>query len=143
MVRNGQFARKRTRTATRRTGALTSRQANSYTDLWGGRFDRPLLSRESLMKFSAILLFALGLSPALFAQKKEVLEMQRDILQMQDQVRSLNEKIAQMQVLLQQTLDLTNKTNTSVAVLQTTLADRVGEQTKNLVGPVAGVGSKV
>ena len=95
------------------------------------------------MKFSAILLFALGLSPALFAQKKEVLEMQRDILQMQDQIRSLNEKIAQMQVLLQQTLDAANKANTSVAVLQTSLADRVGEQTKNLVGPVAGVGSKV
>ncbi len=95
------------------------------------------------MKFGALVLFALGLSPAIFAQKKEILEMQRDILQMQDQIRSLNEKITQMQVLLQQTLDAANKANTSVAVLQTTLADRVGEQTKNLVGPVAGVGSKV
>jgi tol-pal system protein YbgF len=96
------------------------------------------------MKFSAILLFALGLSPALFAQKKEVvLEMQRDISQMQDQIRGLNDKITQMQTLLQQTLDASNKTNTSLAVLQNSLADKVGEQTKNLVGPVAGVGSKV
>jgi tol-pal system protein YbgF len=96
------------------------------------------------MKSSAILLFALAITPALFGQKKEqILEMQRDINQLHDDIRSLSDKIAAMQAMLQQTLDAANKTNTSVAVLQSNLADRVGEQTKNLVGPVAGVGSKV
>jgi tol-pal system protein YbgF len=96
------------------------------------------------MKLSAVLLFSLAIAPALFGQKKEqILEMQRDINQLHDDIRSLNDKITAMQAMLQQTLDAANKANTSVAVLQSNLADRVGEQTKNLVGPVAGVGSKV
>jgi tol-pal system protein YbgF len=96
------------------------------------------------MKFRALLLFALGFAPAVLGQKKEqFLEMQRDISQLHDDIRSLTDKITQVQAVLQQTLDASNKANTSIAVLQSTLADRVGEQTKNLVGPVAGVGPKV
>lgn len=95
------------------------------------------------MKSVAIFLFSLTLTPALFAQKQEVREMQRDILQLQDQIRGINDKMTALQTLLQQTLDAANKTNTSVAVLQNTLADRIGDQTKSMVGPVAGVGAKV
>ena len=98
---------------------------------------------ELAMKSTAIFLFALGLTPVLFAQKQEVREIQRDVLQLQDQVRAINDKITSMQTLLQQTLDASNKTNASLAVLQNTLADRIGEQTTKMVGPVAGVGTKV
>ena len=96
---------------------------------------------------SRFALFGLLLVPSVFGQKKEILEMQRDILQMQDQVRSLqrsqDEKLAAIQVLLQQTLDAANKANTATAVLEASLRDKLKDQEKNLVVPVAGLGSKV
>lgn len=82
-----------------------------------------------------------------FGQKKEVMEMQRDVLQMQDQIRALqrsqDEKLAALQVLVQQTLDAANKANTTAAVLEASLRDKLGEQEKSLVAPVAGLGTKV
>lgn len=98
-----------------------------------------LISRFALLGLLAV--------PMVFGQKKEILEMQRDILQMQDQVRSLqrsqDEKMAALQVLLQQTLDAANKANTATAVLEASLRDKLKDQEKNLVVPVAGLGSKV
>jgi TolA-binding protein len=98
-----------------------------------------LISRFALLGLLAV--------PMVFGQKKEILEMQRDILQMQDQVRSLqrsqDEKMAAIQVLLQQTLDAANKANTATAVLEASLRDKLKDQEKNLVVPVAGLGSKV
>jgi len=96
---------------------------------------------------SRLALLGLLAVPMVFGQKKEILEMQRDILQMQDQVRSLqrsqDEKMAALQVLLQQTLDAANKANTATAVLEASLRDKLRDQEKNLVVPVAGLGSKV
>lgn len=94
------------------------------------------------------ILFAATLLPALtFAQKKEVQEMQRDVLLMQDQVRSLqrtvDEKMAALTVLVQQTLDTANKANTAVALLERQLDDRMKGQEKSVAAPVAGLGSKV
>jgi len=96
---------------------------------------------------SRFALLGLLLVPSIFGQKKEILEMQRDILQMQDQLRSLqrsqDEKLAALQVLLQQTLDAANKANTATAVLEASLRDKLKDQEKNLVVPVAGLGTKV
>jgi tol-pal system protein YbgF len=82
-----------------------------------------------------------------FSQKEKIAEIQRDILLMQDQIRSLqrsqDEKMAAMQVLVQQILDSANKANTAVAVLDSAMRERMKEQEKMLVGPVAGVGAKV
>jgi tol-pal system protein YbgF len=82
-----------------------------------------------------------------FGQKEKIAEIQRDILLMQDQVRALqrsqDEKMAAMQVLVQQTLESSNKANTAVAVLDAAIRDRMREQEKMLVAPVAGVGAKV
>lgn len=81
------------------------------------------------------------------SQKEKIAEIQRDILLMQDQIRAMqrsqDEKMAAMQVLVQQTLDAANKANTAVAVLDSALRDRMKEQEKLLAAPVAGVGSKV
>lgn len=82
-----------------------------------------------------------------FSQKEKIAEIQRDILLMQDQLRSLqrsqDEKMAAMHVLVQQILDSANKANTAVAVLDSAMRERMKEQEKMLVGPVAGVGAKV
>ncbi len=56
-----------------------------------------------------------------FAASSEQQEMQRDIAQLQDQVRTLqsgfDQKMASLQTLVQQALDAASKANTNVSVL--------------------------
>jgi len=96
---------------------------------------------------SPILSFLLFSTVPAFSQKEKIAEIQRDLLLMQDQLRSLqrsqDEKLAAMQVLVQQILDSANKANTAVAVLDSAMRERMKEQEKMLVGPVATVGTKV
>ncbi len=81
------------------------------------------------------------------AANKETIELQRDVAQLQDEVRTLqrsfDERMATMQVLLQQTLDNTNKASASVAVLDNALRERMASQEAKVIGPVAGVGTKL
>ena len=100
------------------------------------------------MKQPLFLLPVLFLSSLpVFSQKEKIAEIQRDILLMQDQIRALqrsqDEKMAAMQVLVQQILDSANKANTAVAVLDAAMRDRMKEQERLLVAPVAGLGTKV
>jgi TolA-binding protein len=92
--------------------------------------------------------FLLVVSPLLcFGQRKEYVELQRDVALLQDQVRTLqrtvDEKMATLTVLVQQALDNINKLNTTVAVLDAGVRDRLKEQASSLVAPVAGIGAKV
>ena len=63
---------------------------------------------------------------AVFGQKKEIVELQRDVALLQDQMRTLqrsqDEKLAQLTLLIQQALEASNKANTSMAVLQNSLS---------------------
>ena len=100
------------------------------------------------MKQPLFLLPVLFLSTLpVFSQKEKIAEIQRDILLMQDQIRALqrsqDEKMAAMQVMVQQILDSANKANTAVAVLDAAMRDRMKEQERLLVAPVAGLGAKV
>ena len=100
------------------------------------------------MRLLGLLLCTLLAFPVLFfGQKKEYVELQRDVALLQDQVRSLqtsmNEKLAQLQMLVQQSLDSSNKVNTAVAVLDSGIRDRMRDQEKSVAGPVAGVGAKL
>lgn len=93
-------------------------------------------------------LFAILLLPVLsFGQKKEIVELQRDVALLQDQVRNLerllNERTTQMNVLLQQSIDAGNKTNTSLAVLSNNLTRDLSAQVKETVGPVSGISGRV
>jgi len=98
------------------------------------------------MKLHVLPLLVLAAFP-LAAQKEKIAEIQRDMLLMQDQIRALqrsqDEKLAAMQVLLQQTLEATNKANTAVAVLDSSIATKLKEQEKMVGAPVANLGSKV
>jgi TolA-binding protein len=90
----------------------------------------------------------LVVSPLLcFGQRKEYVELQRDVALLQDQVRTLqrtvDEKMAALTILVQQSLDSINKLNTSVAVLDAGVRDRLKEQASSLVAPVASIGAKV
>jgi len=82
-----------------------------------------------------------------FGQKKEIVEVQRDVSQLGEQIRlleaMLKERLAQLQVLVQQSTDYATKTNTSVAVLESKVSDRMRDQEKNMVGPIAGMGTRL
>ncbi len=88
-------------------------------------------------------LFALG-GPA---QRKEYVDLQREVAQLQEQVRTLqrtlDEKLAELKVLVQQALDNAAKVNTAVAVMQSRVEDRLKEQAGSLVAPLASIGTKV
>lgn len=95
------------------------------------------------MNWLRLALSVVLISPLAFAQKRELVELQRDVATLQDQVRSLersfNEKVGGLTTLLQQSIDAIQKLNTTVAVLDASLRDRE----KNLAAPVTTVGSKV
>jgi tol-pal system protein YbgF len=92
-----------------------------------------------------LLAFVLALPGA--AQKREVQDLQRDVALLQDDVKSmrktLDESMTALKVLTQQILETVNKINTGVAVMDSSVRDRLREQEKSVVGPVAGVGTKI
>src|SRR5580658_3583860 len=95
----------------------------------------------------AIALFLLLTPEAAFTASKEQQEMQRDIAQLQDQVRTLqsgfDQKMSAIQTLLQQTLDAGNKANTSVSALSSSVSQMLDRELKDALRPVAGLTAKV
>jgi TolA-binding protein len=94
---------------------------------------------KSLRLASLIFLTA----PFAWCFNKQTDEMQRDIALLQEQLRSvqrtLDEKLAQLALLVQQTQDSTNKTNSSLATVQSSVSDTLAQQ----VAPLSKVGPKV
>jgi TolA-binding protein len=82
-----------------------------------------------------------------FAASKEMVELSRDVALLQEQVRTLqrsqDEKLAAIQVLVQQALDSANKANTSVALLQNNLQQNSKEQQSKVVTTVTDLSSKM
>lgn len=99
------------------------------------------------MSFSRVVMVFFALSPFAFGASKEIMELQRDVALLQDQVRtlqsSLDQKVAAIQTLTQQTLDSVNRTNTAVAVMENRFNDAMKQQQQSLNGPVANVGQKL
>lgn len=82
-----------------------------------------------------------------FAASKEQMEMQRDIAQLQDQVRTLqsgfDQKMAMLQTLVEQALDAGNKANTGVSVLSAGVTQTLDRELRDRLTPVAGLSAKV
>lgn len=99
------------------------------------------------MRPLALFTLASILALPVFAQKDKILEIQRDVALLQNEVRSMkssmDEKFAALNVLVQQSLDTANKTNTSLAILDKTIGDKLKDQQSSLQAPVAGVNTKV
>ncbi len=89
----------------------------------------------------------LAASPGIPQKRNEIVELQRDVALMQDQVRRLqaamDEKFTGVNTLLEQALDNIKRTQTSVTAVEGNLKDRLREQEKSLVTPVAAIGTKV
>lgn len=99
------------------------------------------------MKFTPFML-GLALAPmALFGANKETIQIQRDVGLLQEDVkalqRSMDEKLATLRTLVEQTLAAAGKSGTSVAVLESGIRDRMAEQQKMLTGPVVNMGAKI
>jgi len=95
----------------------------------------------------SIALSTLLLSAPLFAASKEQQEMQRDIAQLQDQVRALqstvDQRLASMQTLLEQSLEAGNRTGRDVSVLGSSVKDMLDRELKDALRPIAGLTAKV
>jgi hypothetical protein len=80
------------------------------------------------MRFTRSAMLALALAPALFGANKEMVQLQRDVALLQDDVRtlqrSLDEKMAALRTLVEQTYSATGKAGTSIAVLESGIRDR-------------------
>src|SRR5947208_6032733 len=95
------------------------------------------------MKIFRILILVAASSPLVLAANKEMIELQRDMATLQDQVRTLNDKITTLTTLLQQALDNTKQSNTSIAVMQSSFQDTMRRQQEGVQAPVAAVGTKI
>ena len=95
------------------------------------------------LKTSALLL--LMAAPAIFAApSKEIVQIQRDLALLQEQIRTLqqgqDEKLVRLTTLVEQALQSSSKANTSLAVLESGLRDRLSQQ---LAAPITGVSTRV
>jgi TolA-binding protein len=98
--------------------------------------------------FRRLVIVVLAVWPAgAFAASKEIQELQRDVAQLQDMVRSLqraqDEKFAALQVLVQQSLNAANEANKSVAVIQSGFQQNLRDQQEKVVAPVVGLNSRM
>ena len=78
------------------------------------------------------------------APAKEIVQIQRDIALLQDQIRTMqqstDERLVKLTTLVEQALQSSVKANTSLAVLESGLRDRLSQQ---LAAPITGVSTKV
>ncbi len=100
---------------------------------------RQLILRR-IVPVSLLLLMTAG---SAFPQKKEIIQLQRDMAILQEVVRQMErqtgERIAVLENLLQQSLDKTDKLNAAIAVLERNLA----KQNTDVSGPVSTTASRV
>ena len=94
-----------------------------------------------------ILCFALAGSVTAVAASKEIIELQRDVAQLQEQTRllqqSIDTKMAQLQVLAQQSLDSSNRANASVTDLARSIQSSGADLGKQVVQPMAALGTRI
>src|ERR1019366_7218316 len=101
-----------------------------------------------MMRSIGVIVLSFVLLPgAGFAASREQQEMQRDIAQLQDQVRTLqsgfDQKMAMVQTLLEQAVEAGNKANTNVSVLSSSISQTLDRELKGALVPVAGLSAKV
>lgn len=99
------------------------------------------------MKLICVLMLALT-PVASFAQKKDkIVELDRDVSLLRDELREMQkvqqDKFTELKVLIQQALEASTRANTTMAVLQNSLVEKISEQAKAMVGPVTSVGTRV
>ncbi len=97
---------------------------------------------------SVIAAACLWLAPTpLAAASKEIEELQRDVAQLQDQVKQLQQsqdrQLAQVLVLVQQSLNAANDASKAVAVIQSGFQQNLQNEETKVVAPVVGLNTRM
>ena len=100
------------------------------------------------MKFRRLILAACFAFPVICsAASKEIVELQRDVAQLQDQMRTLqssfDSKMGTMAAQVQQLTDSATRANNALATLQGAIQEQLRAQGKEVIAPVANVGTKI
>ena len=95
------------------------------------------------MRIGRLCLIVLLASAGAWAQKKQIQELQRDMALLQDEVRTMNERLTNLTVMVEQLLDRVGSTNTAVTVLESSLKDSLKKQQEAVAAPMATLGAKV
>ena len=95
------------------------------------------------MKLAGITCVLLAAMPLSFGASKEIIELQRDVAQLQDQLRTTQKTLDQLTVLTQQALDVGNRSNTSLAVMESKLTDATKRVQDGVSAPLMSVGTKM
>lgn len=90
----------------------------------------------------------LGLNPTPApAASKEIQELQRDVAQLQDQLKQLQQsqdrQLAEIRVLVQQSLNAATDASKSVAVIQSGFQQNLRDQESKVVTPVVGLNTRM
>lgn len=98
--------------------------------------------------FRRIGLLMLVVAPvAAFAASKEIQDLQRDVALLQESVKELQQsqdkQLAGLTALVQQALDTSGKSNSSLAVMQQTLRDSLQDLQTKVTQPVAGLSARM
>jgi TolA-binding protein len=92
------------------------------------------------------ILFALAPAQS-YGASKEIQELQRDVAQLQEQLKQLQQsqdrQLAEIRVLVQQSLSAANDANKSVAVIQSGFQQNLRDQEAKVVAPVVGLSSRM
>jgi len=100
-----------------------------------------------MRSIQTIALVTLLIPGGAFAASKEQQEMQRDIAQLQDQVRTfqgtVDPKLATIQALVQQAFDAASKANISATVLSSSVNQTLERELSSRMTPIAGLAAKV
>lgn len=99
------------------------------------------------MQLKPLPLIALTLLPSLsLAANKEHEAIMREIQALSSEVAKLqkiDERMLELKLLVQQAIDMSTKANTSITVLERDMKERMREQEKSVVAPVATLGTKL
>jgi len=97
------------------------------------------------LRFSVLLLAAAA--PLTFAASKEMIELQRDVAQLQDQMRTLqrtlDEKVGNLQATSQQSYDTALRIDKALALMEEHFNDALRRQQASVGAPVANLGNKL
>src|SRR5215471_6993488 len=122
----------------------------------GARSSRPAkrVPKENCVMFPRILVCSvlaavlLSLTPAPSSgASKEIQELQRDVAQLQDQLKQLQQsqdrQLAEIRVLVQQSLSAATDANKSVAIIQNGFQQNLRDQEAKVVTPVVGLNTRM
>jgi tol-pal system protein YbgF len=98
------------------------------------------MNHRSAVVVTALFASALLVPSAAFAQKREVQELQRDVANLIQDIKTLSATVAQINERTQLTYDTAQKSNTSLAVLDNAIRDRIKEQ---LSAPIAALNTRL